>query len=152
MNCRLMKKLLKFIVLAVLAIALFLAVFIYVQINKTYTEIIDMNWSIKLPDSYKEIYAIDSGASFHGDGERYHVFQYTNENDINQAVNWESNKDKYIETEVNKVLSELNVPEENMPDFQISYKYYTQLKDDSSKIYLLYVNNTKKLYVIEDIY
>jgi hypothetical protein len=42
--------------------------------------------------------------NIYGDGERYHIFQYTNKNDINQSVNWESNKDKYIETEIDKVL------------------------------------------------
>lgn len=147
-----MKNSLKFIVLTVLVIIVFLATFLYVQINKPYAEVIDINWSIKLPDSYKEIYSIESEATVHGDGERYHVFQYAKENDINQAVNWESNKDKSIETKVNKVLSELSVSKENMPDFQNNYKYYTELKDKMSKIYLVYFPDTKKLYVIEDIY
>jgi hypothetical protein len=117
-----------------------------------YTKIIHKNWSIKLPDSYKKIYSIDSGASFHGDGERYHIFQYTNENDIKQSLNWESNKDKSIEAEVDKVLSKLNVPKEHMPEFQNNYKYYTLSKQDSSKIYLVFISDTEKLYVIEDIY
>lgn len=42
--------------------------------------------------------------NIYGDGERYHIFQYTYKNDINQSVNWESNKDKSIETEIDKVL------------------------------------------------
>lgn len=143
-----MKNLSKFIVLAVLVIA----VFLYVQINKPYTEIIDINWSIKLPDSYKEIYSIDSGADFHGDGERYHIFEYTEENEINQSLNWENNKDNSIETEIEKVLSQLNVPKENMPNFQSNYKYYTIGKDDNSKIYLIFTTDSKKLYVVEDMY
>lgn len=148
-----MKKHFKFIgVFVLLSVIIVTTVFLYRQINKPYTKIIDMNWSIKLPNSYKEIYSIDSGASVHGDGERYHIFQYTKENDINQSVNWESNKDKSIETEIDKLLSELNVPKENMPDFQNNYKYYTSLKQDSSKIYLIFISDTKKLYVIEDIY
>lgn len=117
-----------------------------------YTKIIDRNWSIKLLDSYKKIYSIDSGANVHGDGERYHIFQYTNENDVKKSVNQESNKNKSIETEIDKVLYELNVPKENMPDFQNSYKYYTLSKEDSSKIYLVFISDTEKLYVIEDIY
>ncbi|MFW2488576.1 hypothetical protein ACN077_08350 [Clostridium chromiireducens] len=143
-----MKNLSKFMVLAVLVIA----VFLYVQINKAYTKIIDINWSISLPTSYKEIYSIDSGASFHGDGERYHIFQYAKESDINQSVNWKNNKDEYIETEIDKVLSSLNVRKENMPNFQSNYKYYTIGKDDNSKIYLIFTTDSKKLYVVEDIY
>lgn len=148
-----MKKHFKLIsVFVLLSVIIVIIVFVYRQINKPYTKIIDMNWSIKLPTAYKEIYSIDSGASFHGDGKRYHIFQYTKENGMNQSVNWESNKDKSIETEIDNVLSELNVPKENMPDFQNKYKYYTLVEQDSSKIYLIYISDMEKLYVIEDIY
>lgn len=78
--------------------------------------------------------------------------KYTKEDDINKSVNWKNVKDKSIETEINKVLSTLNVPIENMPNFQSNYKYYTTVKHGSSKIYLLFFYNTEKLYIIEDIY
>lgn len=41
-----------------------------------------MNWSIKLPNLYKEIYSIDSGPGFHGDGERYNIFDYKNQEEV----------------------------------------------------------------------
>lgn len=147
-----MKKLFKFIGVFLLIVIILISVFLYIQINKPYTEIIKINWSINLPSSYKEIYSIESEVSVHGDGERYHVFEYTKENEINQSVDWENNKDKSIETEIGKVLSTLNVPKENMPNFQSNYKYYTALKHKLSKIYLVYFTDTEKLYVIEDIY
>lgn len=148
-----MGKLFKFIYVGVLLlIIIIIFVFSYIQINKSYTKIIDMNWSIKIPNSCKKIYYIDSGASFHGDGQRYTIFEYTKEDNINQSINLENSKNKSIETEINKVLSTLNVPIENLPNFQNNYKYYTTAKDDSSKIYLLFFNYTEKLYVIEDIY
>ncbi|MBN7573397.1 hypothetical protein C1H57_05250 [Clostridium sp. 2-1] len=147
-----MKKLFKFIGVFLLIVVILISVFLYIQINKPYTEVIDINWSIKLPDSYKEIYSIESIASVHGDGERYHIFEYTKEDDIDQSLNWESNKDKSIEAEIDKVLSGLNVPKENMPNFQSDYKYYIEKKDsDSSKLYLIFMTDTKKLFVIEDI-
>lgn len=147
-----MGRLFKFIYVGVLLfIIIIISVFSYIQINKSYTRIIDRNWSIKLPNSYKKIYYIYSGASFHGDGERYTILKYTKEDNINKSVNWKNVKDKSIETEINKVLSTLNVPIENMPNFHSNYKYYTTVKDDSSKIYLLFFNDTEKLYVIEDI-
>ncbi|WP_238900410.1 hypothetical protein [Clostridium sp. YIM B02500] len=147
-----MKKIFIFIGGFLLITIILISIFFYIQINKPYTEGIDRNWSIKLPNSYKEIYSKESEASFHGDGERYHVFEYTNEEDINQSVDWENNKDKSVETEINKVLSTLNVPKENMPNFQSNYKYYTSKDKDSSKIYLIFFTDTKKLYVIEDIF
>ena len=147
-----MKKLVKFAGIFLLIMITLIFVFIYTQINKPYTEIITINWSIKLPKSYKEIYSIESEANVHGDGERYHILQYENENDIDKSVKWERSKDKSIETKVNSVLSKLNIPKENMPYFQNSYQYYTEMKDKISKIYLIYFPDTKKLYVIEDLY
>ncbi len=71
---------------------------------------------------------------------------------MTNTLNWESNKDKSIEAEIDKVLSGLNVPKENMPNFQSDYKYYIEKKDsDSSKLYLIFMTDTKKLFVIEDI-
>lgn len=147
-----MKKVLIFLGSTILVIVILVGLFLYEQINKPYSEIIYMNWSIILPNSYKEIYSVDSGASFHGDGERYHIFKYTKEDEISLSVNWENNKDIAIETATEKILNTLNVSKENMPNFQSKYKYYTKLKDDSSKIYLIFDTDIKKLYIIEDIF
>ena len=43
-----MKKLFKFIGVFLLIVIILISVFLYIQINKPYTEIIDMNWSMKL--------------------------------------------------------------------------------------------------------
>lgn len=149
----LMKKSLKGSVIILLIIILSsVTAFIFIKNNEPYTKIINMNWSIKLPSSYKEIYSIDSGASFQGDGQRYHILKYDGEDDLNLALNWENNKNEYMETSVQKVLNTLNVSKGNMPDFQDNYKYYTKILKDNSKIYLIFFTDTKKLYVIEDIY
>lgn len=136
----------------ILLVAITIVVFLYMKINKPYSEIININWSIKLPNSYKEIYSVDSGKSFHGDGERYHVFQYKRKDDIDLSLDWEDNRNSEIEAEVKRVLNNLNVSNDNMPDFQSNYKYYITGKNDSSRIYLIFVPDTKILYIIEDIY
>lgn len=43
-----------------------------------YSSVLQANWDISLPSAAKcdQIYAKDSGASFHGDGVRFHVFTY----------------------------------------------------------------------------
>ncbi len=144
-----MKKLMIFVIV-ILVIMFIIAVLFCRNINKPYTEIININWSIKLPDSYKHIYSIDSGASFHGDGERYHIFEYNNIKDIN--IVWKDKRDITIESAIKGVLDKLNVAPENRPNFQDEYRHYSKTKEDSSKIYLIFVENTKMLYVIEDIY
>lgn len=147
-----MKKLMMFLIVILLVIVLIITVVFYGNINKPYTEIINSNWSIELPNSYKEIYSIDSGASFHGDGERYHIFEYKNKKDIDILLNWENNKNIAIESAIEKVLNNLNVAQVNRPNFKDEYKYYFKAGDDSSKVYFIFVPNTKMLYVIEDIY
>ena len=42
----------------------------------------------------KEIYYTDSGANFHGDGQRYSVYKYDNEETISNAFEWKNKKDK----------------------------------------------------------
>jgi hypothetical protein len=146
-----MKKLFIFLSGILLEIALY-GGFIYTKINKPYTEIINMNWSIKLPSSYKETYSIDSGTSFHGDVERYHILDYKNKGDIELSLNWKDDKNSAIESLIKQVLNALNVPREYMPNFNSKYKYYLKRKQDSSVIYLIFVPDTKRLYIIEDIY
>lgn len=135
----------------ILLIITLILIFIFIQISKPYSAIITMNWSVEIPKTYKEVYSKDSGASFHGDGERYHIFQYSNENDIIKAIDWIDGKNTLMEAQVNKVLNILEIPIEAMPEFQADYKYYTKIKEDSSKLYFIFVTGTKKLYIIEDI-
>lgn len=146
-----MKKSLKFLVPILFTFITF-AIFICISINQPYTKIIYSNWDIKLPTPYKEIYYTDSGESFHGDGERYSVFQYKKEKDILESLNWQDGKKSSIEESINEVLIKLNVSVENMPNFKNSYKYYATGKEDHSKIYFIFFTDTKKLHVIEDIY
>ena len=70
-----MGKLRTFLLSSILLAIVLIGAFTYIQVNKPYTSIINLNWSIKLPKPYKTIYSTDSGASFHGDGQRYHVFE-----------------------------------------------------------------------------
>ena len=39
----------------------------YMNVAKTF----ELNWGIVLPSDFKEEYAVNTGVSFHGDGERY---------------------------------------------------------------------------------
>jgi hypothetical protein len=152
-----LKKLQIFLLSSVLLGIVLIGSFIYFYLNKPYTEVIKANWSISLPKPYKEVYSTNSGESFHGDGERYSIFEYKNKEDIDLSLNWDNNENeavnsaiiKTIESEIIEVINGLSIPMENMPDFKSKYKYYTTQKNDFSKIYLIFVPDTKKLYVIE---
>ena len=41
-----------------------------------YTDVLEKNWDLSLPSSDGAVYETDSGASFLGDGYRYHVLEY----------------------------------------------------------------------------
>ena len=122
------------------------------KFSTPYHEIVYLNWKISIPKEYKESYSIDSGASFHGDGERYHIFQYEDEEGISAFVSWEDYKNRDLEKKIKDILYSLEVPKDKKPDFQKHYFYYTIKKNDNSKLYLLFFRDTKELYIVEDIF
>ena len=55
--------------------------------------LIQKNWEMKLPDGGTEDYHADTGASFHGDGEKYTVFQYRSTEDVSTFLDWKKDED-----------------------------------------------------------
>ena len=43
----------------------------------SYAQVVNLNWELDLPAEVTRLYETDSGSSFHGDGERYHVLGYS---------------------------------------------------------------------------
>lgn len=143
-------------VLLAIIISLFL-LFLVVVYNFTkefnnYTNIVDTNWDIQLPKNLIEFYKADSGPSFHGDGERYHVFEFENSDDFTSSIQWCHNKNLVFECNIEEILEELNIPKEFYPDFQCDYEYYFKTDlEDSSEIYIVFIPDLNKVYVIEHI-
>lgn len=54
-----------------------------------YAEALALNWDISLPQSGACVYERDSGPSFHGDGERYHVLEYPACTALSYALPWQ---------------------------------------------------------------
>lgn len=135
----------------VLSIMLILALgmaYFFKEYNR-YSNTINSNWDIKLLKSYKEIYSTDSGPSFHGDGDRYHIFEYKNSDYLNSALPWKNEKNLVLEDEIKSIVNRLSIPEVYGPNFKGDYKYYSKTKEDSSKIYLLFYTDLNRLYVVE---
>lgn len=145
------KIIITFLVIAILLISICgFYIYNYIKEHNIYSNIIRENWNIELSSEYKEIYSDDSGGSFLGDGERYHVFEYIDCIDIEKSLDWKSDKNAIMEANVLKILSSLNVPSEKLPNFEEEYKYYSKKDGDSSKLYIVFLPAMKMVYVIED--
>lgn len=122
----------------------------------SYSNVLEKNWGISIPfkSKYKEIYQKDSGASFHGDGIRYHIFSYEYEDYIDLMVAWDgTDNDNTIfhsscSEAVSEWLKEIDVPEKYYPNYEnCSFKYKSQ--DDNSELIILWDSEQNKLYVVE---
>jgi len=104
-----------------------------------------------LPLEYEEMYSIDSGPSFLGDGQRYHIFEYANKDEIEEVLNWQSGKNIIMESSIISILKALKVPDEYIPKLERDYKYYFKTKNDSSMLYIIFSEEANRIYIVEDI-
>lgn len=121
----------------------------------SYASTIKSNWDISLPIKavLTETYEKDSGASFHGDGVRYHVFSYKYEDYIDLMFAWTPNEHKtnfYPTTReaAEAWLDEIDVPADERPDYSKCYSW-SKSQDDNSEIIFLCDNESNKLYIVE---
>lgn len=142
-------------VLAVTVLMVILAVFGISRLFPSYSSVIKSNWGITLPVKaiLTETYEKDSGASFHGDGVRYHVFSYKYEDYIDLMFAWTPNEHKtnfYPTTrEAAEVwLDEIDVPSNERPDYSKCCSW-SKSQDDNSEIIIFWDNNLNKLYIVE---
>jgi len=141
-------------------IGVVIGIFVFQMITKTaedatkYTSVIQINWKLSLPTNYIEIYEKDSGPSPHGDGTRYHIFQYEETATMNNLFSWshggfETNYADSCKDAVTELLESLEVPQEYYPDFQKG-RYWYKNKEDSSELILCWNAQTGVLYVVEN--
>lgn len=144
-----MKKKYKYTSLIFIVILIIICIIFFKEFNR-YSNIINSNWDIDLPRCSKEIYEIDSGPSFHGDGERYHILKYRNTKKVHTTLNCQDNNNLILEDDVKSILNNLNVPIEYHPNFNHDYKFYYISKENyGSKIYMILDDKTNNLYTIE---
>ena len=148
-----MKK--SFIIKIAIAVFLLLSLIPILKTISTYSTALKANWGISLPfkAKYKEIYWESSGTSFNGDGIRYHILSYQNEEYIDSMVNW-SNLEKetrihssYREATSNW-LKEIEVPKKYYPDFD-ECLYWYDFQRDNSEIIMFLNKQKKEIYIVE---
>ena len=98
------------------------------------------------PSDLKEEYYIDTGSSFHGDGERYSIFSGSK-----LIMNFNNQKDKKLEQKVYKLNKKLNIPKENQIDFAHEYvwKKIVNRNDERDELYIIYDCELNKYYFYE---
>ena len=156
------KKILLMIVVVLVSIWM-----IYRAIVPSYSSVLEANWGIKLPINAfcKEVFEADTGPSFHGDGIRYHVFSYKNSAAIEQMLPW-SDKDgntlawSQIQGEEKRYqtyyeaadlwLDELEIPQEQYPDYDACFCWYKNAHDNS-EIIVFWNPEINRLYIVENI-
>lgn len=141
------------VVLIILGIIAGGVIYNYIKESNIYSNIIKLSWGIELSKDYDELYSADSGESFLGDGQRYHVFKFKDVKDsnIDKSLNFKNDKNEVLEIEIRSILKKLDVSEENYPDFNKEYSYYYKIDEDSSKLYMLNFKDSNTLYIVEDI-
>lgn len=117
----------------------------YMNVAKTF----ELNWGIVLPSDFKEEYAVNTGVSFHGDGERYSVYS-----GMSFLTSLEDSKNELLEEEVNNLYNALNISEEYRINFahQYSWKKIYQKDDERNYLYCIFDEETKRFYFYENIF
>lgn len=130
------------IVLIISLIALYKIMSNYMSVAKTF----ELNWGIILPNNFEEEYYVDTGASFHGDGERYSVFKGNN-----FMTSLKKEKNQELENELSELYTSLKVSKENQINFQHQYSWTKIISkdDDRNYIYCIFDEEVNKFYFYE---
>ena len=108
----------------------------------------EANWGLAMPEGITELYRADSGASFHGDGCRYAVYDYAQpDGEFDSLLN--PGADEGIGARFSEIADELDVPESERPDLDADYSWRVGRRpaDERDKLYM--ISQGGKLYVAE---
>ena len=120
----------------------------YISLRYSGTGIYEANWGLAMPEGITELYRTDSGASFHGDGYRYAVYDYPEpDGEFDSLLN--AGADEYIGERFSEIADELDVPESERPDLDedFSWRVGRRPADERDKLYM--ISQGGKLYVAE---
>lgn len=138
------------IMLAVAVIAITVPAGLYLLGNLYFTteRTIEINWDIDLPKGIREEYNVHTPTSFHGDGERYTVFQWDG-GDKTFLSHLTEQKSVQAEQDITDILSYLEVDEAYLPDYTHAYRWNSRTAEDNSTLYLFYDTDLQRLCVIQ---
>lgn len=120
-----------------------------------FSQLLETNWGVVLPGGYTERFEADTGASFHGDGVRYHVLEYADDTALSEAFPWRSEAAPTLlyssEREAAAaMLDRLEIPQEfQLPAADCMYDAVS--RDDNSELLLFWHVPDGMLYVVENV-
>ena len=134
----------------VLPVLLVLSVLMIFWGSGDYVRTVQLNWELELPASEGCLYETDSGASFSGDGERYHVLAYADDSGLEETLTEEATPVSSAEVPVTEILDLLAVPADQRPDFS-DCRGFTAAHptDERNRLYLLVNSAGTRLYGVE---
>lgn len=120
---------------------------------RRYADCMNRNWHLNLPETDVEIYVKNSGASFTGDGIRYHILQYDEESAdiILKSFDWEAGElNSELADKMEEWLDSIDVPLEDRPK-QNEWKHTTLLRKEYNRDHLImfFDEDANQLYVVE---
>ena len=120
-----------------------------------YHRVLNANWKWELPAGYTELCGYDD-ADFHGDGLRYHVLQYrkTGTEKINRMFFGSEPGTDLSETaaKVSGWLTELGVPADEYPPFEVCVCIAAGPENDGSEMVLFWDAAKGILYAVESFF
>lgn len=139
--------------LTALLFLLTLGYFVWDFLSSSYFDLLQANWGLNIPDrtSYTELYG-KSTPSSHGDGPRFHVFQYEQETPISTLVDWQYDHPPIpvLGISVQSIMEELEVPEQYRPrDLTSCAWWYTSKVQETNHLWLLLDDQEGRLYAAE---
>lgn len=138
-----------YVVLAIILVES-IGVGIYINYGRDYFFVFRMNWNISLPTNAKQLYEMQGEPNIHGDGERYHVYQYDKTPDFPTEMIPVTTVPQEERGDVYKILfGGITVEEKYLPDFDRVTLRMKAVKKDSTRMYLYYVESSQTLYIIE---
>lgn len=111
-----MTELIRSIVLSLLALLAAAGILLAVLFSGGYERTIALNWDLELPRSSGCLYETDSGASFHGDGLRYHVLEYAPGSGLAEALERQTAELSPADCPAEAIWEELSVPMDWRPN------------------------------------
>ena len=133
------------------ALALLLAVFgpmAWAALRYLGAGVYEANWGLAMPDGITELYRTDSGASFHGDGYRYAVYEYAQpDKEFDSLLN--AGADEYVGERFSEIADALDVPESERPDLGADYSWRVGRRPFDERDGLYMISQGGKLYVAE---
>ena len=115
---------------------------------------LENNWGIVLSDEsgWDEIYHADSGASFNGDGERYHIVTYEQEDVIENMVAWSADQGNVWNKTYPELMEDWLRYTDAEPDMYPDHDgcmYWYQQDSDGSEIIMCWNKAEAKIYIAE---